>query len=151
MPQYVEEENTLFDPIIWGPHYWFFLMTLALSYPENVNSVTKRKYYDFIMNLPIFIPNPKIANHFSHLLDRYPVSPYLDRKESFIKWVIFIHNKINDHLGKIEISHSEAMANYLAEYRPKPIFLSDRIKWKKYFIISAFILLCFFLIYIYWE
>uniref|UniRef100_A0A6C0I0P5 thiol oxidase n=1 Tax=viral metagenome TaxID=1070528 RepID=A0A6C0I0P5_9ZZZZ len=151
MPEFIQEENMIFNPSVWGPCYWFFLMTLALSYPEQVNAVTKRKYYDFINNLPIFIPNPKIANQFSHLLDLYPVSPYLDNKESFIKWVHFIHNKINVMIGKDEISYAEAMDNYFAEYRPKPIYLSDKIKWKKHFIIAFFILLCLFFIYLYWE
>ncbi len=32
----------LFDPNIWGPHYWFFLHTIAESYPENPNQVTKK-------------------------------------------------------------------------------------------------------------
>jgi hypothetical protein len=151
MPEYVQEENTVFDPIIWGPHYWFVLMTLALSYPDNITAVTKRKYYDFITNLPVFIPNPKIANQFSHLLDKYPVSPYLDRKESFIKWVHFIHNKINGLLGKDEISYSEAINRYFAQYQPQPIILSDRFRWKKYLLVSSIILACFFFIYLYWE
>ena len=41
------------DPNIWGPHYWFFLHTLALTYPETPNDVIKKKYYDFYQNLPI--------------------------------------------------------------------------------------------------
>jgi hypothetical protein len=49
-----------------------------MSYPDNVNAVTKRKYYDFIINLPIFIPNSVIGNKFSEFLSKYPVSPYLD-------------------------------------------------------------------------
>ena len=32
-----------FVPDIWGPHYWFFLHTVAESYPETPNAVTKRK------------------------------------------------------------------------------------------------------------
>ena len=31
------------DPAIWGPHYWFFLHTLAMTYPHHPNSVTKKK------------------------------------------------------------------------------------------------------------
>jgi len=151
MPEIVIEENKVFDPTIWGPHFWFVLMTLALSYPENITAVTKRKYYDFITNLPIFIPNPKISNHFSYLLDRYPVSPYLDRKESFIRWVHFIHNKVNQHLGKDEISYTEAIDRYFDHYQPQPIILSDRFRWKKYFLVAIIILACFFFIYLYWE
>ena len=31
------------DPKIWGPHYWFFLHTIAMSYPLRPNAVTKKK------------------------------------------------------------------------------------------------------------
>jgi len=140
-------KESLFDPNVWGPHYWFMLMTLAMSYPDNVTAVTKRKYYDFIMNLPIFIPNSAIGNKFSEMLDKYPVSPYLDNRESFTKWVHFIHNKINHSLGKEEIAYATAIETYLAEYKPKPVYLSEKIKWKKYSIVAAFILICVFLIY----
>jgi hypothetical protein len=140
----------IFDPKIWGPHYWFFLMTVAMSYPDTPNAVTKRKYYDFIMNLPIFIPNPDIGSRFGQLIDKYPVSPYLDNKESFVKWIHFIHNKVNVSIGKEEISYSQAFDQYLEEYLPKPIYLSDKIKISKYYIFISFLLICIFLIYIYW-
>lgn len=140
----------IFDPTIWGPHYWFFLMTLALSYPETANSVTKRKYYDFIINLPLFIPNHEIGNRFSELLDKYPVSPYLDNKESFIKWVHFIHNKVNVSIGKEEISYQTAINNYLDEYVPKPLYLYEKMKINKYYIFIFFIIVCLLFIYYYY-
>lgn len=133
---------TSFEPSVWGPHYWFFMTTLALSYPDTPNAVTKRKYYDFITNIPLFIPNPEIGDRFSHLLDKYPVTPYLDNRDSFIKWVHFIHNKINVLLGKEEISLEAALENYFAAYRPKPIVLSEQIKWKKYALVGVFIFIC---------
>lgn len=140
-----ETENL--DPQIWGPHYWFFMTTLAITYPDTPNSVTKRKYYDFISNLPLFIPNPELGNRFSHLLDRYPVSPYLDNRDSFLRWVHFIHNKINHLLGKEEISFAAALENYLAEYRTKPIILSEKIKWRKAAVVGVVIFILFAIIY----
>ena len=80
-------------------------------------------------------------------MDKYPVSPYLDNRESFIRWVVFIHNKVNYMLGKEEISFSAALENYLAEYRPKPVYLSDKINVRKYWIFSVFIIICFILIW----
>jgi hypothetical protein len=142
--------NPIFEPTVWGPHYWFFLMTIALSYPESPNSVTKRKYYDFILNLPLFIPNAEIGNKFSSLLDKYPVSPYLDTRESFVKWVHFIHNKVNVMIGKEEISYQTALDDYLREYLPKPIYLSEKIKVNKYYIFVTFMMICILLIYMYW-
>jgi hypothetical protein len=120
-----------FDPKIWGPHYWFFLMTLAVSYPIKANETTKKKYYDFISNLPLFIPNPKIGNYFSELLDKYPVSPYLDGKDSFTKWIHFIHNKINLGLGRDEKTLAESLDDYYFHYKPKEIRLREEIKYRK--------------------
>lgn len=140
----------IFNPTIWGPHYWFFLMTIALSYPETPNSVTKRKYYDFIINLPLFIPNHEIGNRFSELLDKYPVSPYLDNKDSFIKWVHFIHNKVNVSIGKEEISYETALNDYLDHYVPKPLYLYEKMKINKYYIFLFFIIVCLLFIYYYY-
>ena len=107
------------DPHVWGPHYWFFLHTLAISYPIKPNDVTKKKYYTFIHNLPLFIPVNEIGNSFSKMLDKYPVKPYLDSRKSFIKWMHFIHNKINILCNKDEITLDEAMDQYYNNYKPK--------------------------------
>lgn len=133
----------MFDSTVWGPHYWFFLHTVAYSYPDHPNAVVKRKYYDLIQNFPLFIPTPEIGNKFSEMLDMYPVTPYLDNKESFQRWIHFIHNKYNILLGKEEISWYLAEDIYRAEYRPKPIYLSHRLGIRKQYVYIAFILMIF--------
>ncbi len=109
------------DPKVWGPHYWFFLHTISMSYPLRPNSVTKKKYYEFIQNLPLFIPVENIAGEFSKLLDQYPITPYLDSRDAFIRWVWFIHNKINEKLEKNKISLNKFYELYYEEYKPKDI------------------------------
>jgi hypothetical protein len=122
-----------FDASIWGPHYWFFLFTIALSYPMIPNSVTKRKYYDLITNFPLFIPDTSMGDKFSQLIDKYPVTPYLDNRDSFVRWVNFIHNKINVMIGKEEITLLEALDRYRYQYTYrneitcKPFFTKPRI------------------------
>ena len=139
------------NPDIWGPHYWFMLHTCALQYPKHPNAVTKKKYYDFISNLPLFIPVENIATNFSKLLDQYPITPYLDSKDSFIKWVHFIHNKINKQLGKPNISLNDFYINYYEEYKPKEIKLRESSKWKEKFIYTIIIVLVVFLIVYLYE
>jgi hypothetical protein len=119
------------DPTVWGPHYWFFIHTIALSYPLRPNAVTKKKYYDFIQNLPLFLPNEQMATHFEKLLDLYPVTPYLDTRESFIRWTHHIHNKINELLEKKKISLAEFYEQYYDNYKPK------EVKFKEYYKIRA--------------
>jgi len=134
------------NPDIWGPHYWFFLHTITLCYPRHPNAVTKKKYYDFISNLPLFIPIENIASDFSKLLDSYPVTPYLDSRESFVNWLHFIHNKINEKLGKPKVTLSEFYTQYYDEYKPKDIKIQNESKWKQKLIYTIVIVMVFFLI-----
>jgi Erv1 / Alr family len=122
------------DVDIWGPHYWFFIHSISFYYPAFPNAVTKRKYYDFIQNLPLFIPDAEMGNKFSAILDRFPVSPYLDNRDSFMRWTHFIHNKYNEMLGKEELSLKAGIDRYLSEYTPKPVYVSHHLKMRSYVI-----------------
>jgi len=140
-----------FDPNVWGPHYWFFLHTIAESYPEHPNETIKRKYYDLIQNMPIFIPVIEIGNKFSNLLDKYPITPYLCSRESFVRWVHFIHNKINVLLNKKEISLPDALQKYRSNYKSKKVHLVEKINNKKHYIYAFLIILLILFIYQYYE
>ena len=118
------------DSKIWGPHYWFFLHTIAVCYPHRPNAVTKKKYYEFIQNLHLFIPVETMATYFNKLINEYPVAPYLDTKDSFIRWMHFIHNKINQHLEKPKISLNDFYVQYYDAYKPKEIKLKEHYKMR---------------------
>jgi hypothetical protein len=134
---------TNLDPKIWGPHYWFFLHTIAMSYPIHPNAVTKKKYYDFVQNIPLFIPVESMSGEFSKLLDQYPVQPYLDNKESFIRWMWFIHNKINIKLEKPQISLNDFYVKYYEEYKPINEKMSEYYKIRGKLIYSSIIISIF--------
>jgi|TARA_Y100000992_G_scaffold302592_1_gene277567 hypothetical protein len=139
-----------FLPQIWGPHYWFVLHTIALRYPSNPNDVTKKKYYDFIMNLPLFIPDTEIGDKFSLLLDKYPVKPYLDNNNSFSKWMHFIHNRLNDNLNKPTINYNDFLEEYVSLYKPKEVVDLDTLKLREkllYFGIIILIIISIYFIY----
>lgn len=129
------------DPDVWGPHFWFVLMTIALCYPVNPNDVTKKKYYDLIHNIPLLLPVEKLGNNFSNLIDQYPVTPYLDSRDSFIKWTHFIHNKVNQSLDKPEIDFYTALDKYYFHYKPKEIINKDAIRFREKLIFIAIILM----------
>jgi hypothetical protein len=129
------------DPKVFGPHYWFFLHTISLNYPKYPNAVTKKKYYDFIQSLPLFIPIEKHAADFSKLLDEYPVSPYLDSRDSFVRWMHFIHNKINEKLEKRKITLSEFYVQYYEAYKPKEVKFSEYYRLREKAIYLGFICL----------
>ena len=130
---------TYLDPTVWGPHYWFFLHTVSMIYPHHPNAVTKKKYYEFIQNLPIFIPVESMSSEFSKLIDQYPVTPYLDNRESLIRWIWFIHNKINQKLEKPTISLSEFHVKYYDAYKPDHLKLTEYYKLREKFIYGSII------------
>ena len=129
------------EPTVWGPFYWFVLHTIALTYPINPNETIKKKYYDFIQNIPLFLPISTIGNKFSSLLDKYPVTPYLDSQTSLVKWMHFIHNKINISLDKPEITMEEAMVKYYEHYKPKAIKEKEQRKRREKYVFAGMILI----------
>lgn len=139
------------DPKVWGPHYWFFLHTLAMCYPHRPNTISKKKYYDFIHNLPLFIPIENIASHFSQLLDQYPVSPYLDSRDAFIRWMHFIHNKINQRLEKPSISLSKFYEHYYEQYKPNDLKMREYYRMKNKIIYFMLVLIFLGAIYYFYD
>lgn len=137
------------DQNIWLPHIWFFLYTVAHSYPDSPNKVTKRKYYDFIQNLPLYFPHSEISNQFSHLLDMFPVTPYLGNKDSFTYWVHCMHNKLNHELGNDPKTYLQHIDDYYNEYLPQRIKLSEKWGIQKKYIIFGFIVFCMVFIIMY--
>ena len=135
------------DPKVWGPHMWFFINTIAMTYPNRPNAITKKKYYDFMQNLPMFIPIEQMSGEFSKLLDEYPIQPYLDTKESFIRWIWFIHNKINEKLEKPQITLNDFYKQYYEEYKPKNVKLAEYYKMRSKIIYAVIILALIFVIF----
>ena len=102
---------------IWGPHYWFVIHTIAITYPIKPNALQKKSHYKFIQDLPSFLPDKKSSRNFTELLQIYPVLPYLDSRKDFIKWTHFIHNIVNKSLGKDQISYNDFYTGYFNQYK----------------------------------
>ena len=119
---------------VWLPHLKFTLQTMAITYPSNPNYVAKKKYYDFISNLPVFIPIEPIGKNFMDLLDQYPVTPYLDSRMSMMKWVHFIFNKISVQLDQPIEEFYDSLEKYYDEYKPKEYKTREIAKTRKKYI-----------------
>lgn len=108
------------NPNIWGPPFWFTLHTICQHYPSQPNSVIKKKYYDFLSNIPLFLPNVTIGDDFADLLDKYPITPYLESNHQLGKWIHFIHNKINIRTNKPTLPYHQYISLYNSYYITKP-------------------------------
>ena len=135
------------DPKIWGPHYWFFLHTVAITYPHHPNAVTKKKYYEFVQNLPLFIPVEQISKELEKMIDLYPITPYLDNRDSFVRWMHFIHNKINEKLENPQITLNDFFVQYYNEYKSQNEKLADFYKVREKLIYGGILVLILATIY----
>jgi hypothetical protein len=133
------------DPSIWGGHYWFFLHTAAFCYPSKPNDPIKKKYYELLQNFDLYIPHPQVSSYYRYLLHQYPLKPYLDKKEDLVKWVWYIHNKVNDKLEKKRVTLEEFYESYYEKY--KKTEQDIKFKYMKYLI--TIVLLFSFLYFIY--
>ena len=123
---------------------------LLKEYKNIQDSLASLPSYDFIQNIPLFLPISAIGNQFSSLLDKYPVTPYLDSQASFVKWMHFIHNKINISLGYPEITMEEAMVKYYEHYKPKAVKEKEQRKRREKYVFSAVVIVIILLtVYLY--
>jgi hypothetical protein len=137
-----------YDATVWGPSYWGFLHNVAFTYPSHPNDVIRKKYYELVQNLPLFIPHYEIAKDFQELLDLYPIKSYLDNKKSFITWIHFIQNKVNERLDKPLITLEEFYNEFYKKYEKKPS--KQFVRTKKYAVyVSLVAIIIFIIIYLY--
>ena len=135
---------------VWFKQLEFTLQTIAMYYPTNPNTVCKKKYYDFVQNLPVFFPEYPMGKNIIDLLDKYPVTPYLDSRMSFMKWVHFIGNKIREQQKKPLIDFYDYLDIYYETYKPDDMKANNQKEtMRKYIQFALFVAMTGLIIYLY--
>ena len=129
------------NPDVWGPHYWHFLHTIAMTYPQTPTEAVKKKYYELLQNFDLFIPINSVGKHYRALLHNYPITPYLDNKESLVRWMHFMHNKINERLEKPQITLHDFYAQYYEQYKSPQTKAKEQLLCKKHIIFAVIVVL----------
>lgn len=104
------------NPDVWNDNLRFMMMSIALGYPEEPNAITRRKYYEFFNNLPIFIPDSRLSNGFVDFLNNLPISNYLHSRDALVQWVHLRNNHENLLLGRPKTSPQQTMHQHFAKY-----------------------------------
>lgn len=91
---------------VWGPHAWEFLHAVTFDYPNDPSSSQKKAMKKFFHSLAPILPCNNCKNHFSDMLNKYPVDSHLTSKEQLTQWLVFVHNKVNIRLGKKPVPYS---------------------------------------------
>ena len=102
-------------PSIWGPHGWKFMHYVSLGFPSNPSEEDKKNYKTFYTSLQHILPCAKCANNYSHNLIKYPIDNHLENRDTLVRWVIDIHNQVNNETNKKEYTYREALNLYSSE------------------------------------
>ncbi len=95
------------NPTVWGPHFWNVLNILALTYPEKPDVQDQNNMTAFITSLSNVLPCDKCKVHFKKNLEKFPLSQALTSRNNLIKWVIDVHNEVNQRNGKRIYSYED--------------------------------------------
>ena len=109
---YLFMTKQVITPDVWGPHGWKFLHYLSFGYPDNPTTEDKNNYKTFFVSLQHVLPCSICAKHYSDNLIQYSLDEALQNKDSLIRWVIDIHNDVNEMKGKKIYTYDEAIELY---------------------------------------
>ena len=85
------------------------------------------------------------------LIDLYPITPYLDNRDSFIRWTHFIHNKINEKLEKPPITLNDFFIQYYDQYKSQTEKYADYYKLKQKLIYGGILVSILYSIYYFYD
>lgn len=92
---------------VWGPPGWFFLHTVSFGCPVSPSDfdkendlpegTTKQNYETFFRNVGNVLPCRYCRDSYKEFLKELP--PDASSRDSLVKWLWEIHNKVNNKLG----------------------------------------------------
>jgi hypothetical protein len=94
---------------VWGPAGWLFLHCVTFGYPLQPDEYdkqhgmppgsTRRHYGQFFNEVGRVLPCRYCRESYLEYIEQLPVEKFLYDRQSLIKWLFLIHNKVNEKLG----------------------------------------------------
>ena len=68
------------------------------------------------MSVSNILPCLDCMKHFKDHLNKYPITPFLDSKDSLVSWLIILHNMVNVSTGKPTMTNENVLKYYKKKY-----------------------------------
>lgn len=102
------------SPSVWGPIFWTTMHIVSLGYADTPSKEEQSAAVQFYRSLESVIPCPICKSHYSHFLAEMPVEDAVANRQSLIRWVFDIHNKVNEKLGKPQLTFAQYVTHMRA-------------------------------------
>jgi len=100
------------DTRLWGPHFWETLQTVAFNYPEQPTAAEQQAHHQFYTSIARVLPCDSCRGHFAKVLARKPLDPALQNRETLSRWIVDVHNDVNQRLGKPVMAYDFVKEKY---------------------------------------
>jgi len=98
------------EPRIWGSSAWKFMHCVTLAYPINPTETDKNDIRQFFDIMPKVLPCNVCKNNCK---GHFAANPLTDQilysRENLVRWLIDIHNSVNEMHGKPKLSYADAV------------------------------------------
>jgi hypothetical protein len=98
-------------PDVWGPIFWNTMHILSLGYPAQPTNDDKAAAKQFFQSLKILLPCPVCREHYKQHVTDAALEEAVQSKGQLIFWVWELHNRVNQMLGKSELSMDAFLQN----------------------------------------
>lgn len=96
----------------WGPDGWLFLHSCSFAYPEAPTTRDQEHARKFYENVGAMLPCEKCRRHYAQHLQADPVSNHVHSREALTRWVVSVHNKVNESCGKATVPYDRVCEWY---------------------------------------
>lgn len=100
---------------VWGPKAWGMLHIGSFMYPVVSSAADRQRMYSFLHSFAHIIPCERCRTHFQLSLKAHVESvdsPTLAGREALSRYVVDLHNRVNQRLGKRIWRYEDAMSLY---------------------------------------
>ena len=100
---------------VWGSKAWGFLHACSFTYPEKPSRDDRLHMFRLISSLPHVLPCMICRKHLQSTLQvsfRDSKSSALDGRSELVRWMVDLHNSVNERLGKSTLSYESVYEMY---------------------------------------
>ena len=97
---------------VWGKHAWEFLHACSFEYPDDPSDQDKLAAKALFRSLVRMLPCDDCCRHYHQEMEQDPIENSLGSKEELMSWVLRLHNKVNQRLGKPTLTLQDMFDKY---------------------------------------
>jgi hypothetical protein len=86
---------------VWGPAQWHVMHTLSFNYPLHPTRAQQRQYRAYVLSLQHVLPCRACRDNLRRNLADWPLTAaHLRSRDSFSRYMVELHERVNRMLGK---------------------------------------------------